>query len=228
MIEFWGKLLTFQHFFSMPDFGQDKALDYSHIRYIVGIDEAGRGPIAGPVAVGAVKLALTDYHGESIRDSKQLPQHKREAAFLELLEKQKAGTIRFAVSMVSHTTIDAKGLTYCIDMALKRCLKKIDANPNECLVLLDGGLRAPAAYAQKTIIKGDERVYPIALASIAAKVRRDALMRRMSARYPYWGFEQHKGYGTSEHYKQIKKHGCCTIHRMSFLKGLTQKSVVVG
>lgn len=195
---------------------------YSTARYIVGIDEAGRGPIAGPVAVGVVALPVEFVGGATFRDSKGLPQHKREVVFGELRQRTAQGAARYAVAQTGAAAIDRFGIGGAVNRAMARALRHIDIAPEECVVLLDGGLRAPAIYRyQETIIKGDEKVYAIALASIAAKVTRDAYMRRASWRYPQYGFEAHKGYGTREHYKTLKAHGLCDIHRRSFLKGLT-------
>ncbi|MCW9054602.1 MAG: ribonuclease HII [Candidatus Pacebacteria bacterium] len=188
------------------------------VKYIIGIDEVGRGPVAGPVSVGAVLLSREsswqDFDG--LRDSKKLTEKKREGWFTEIKE---SGVI-YAVSSVGEQVIDERGIAYAIRLALSRSLKKLSVDPGECLVLLDGGLKAPEEYVnQQTIIKGDEKEHVIALASIVAKVTRDRYMTHMGKRHPEYCFEQHKGYGTKRHYEAIEEHGLCPLHRRSFLRG---------
>jgi ribonuclease HII len=191
----------------------------STIKYIIGVDEVGRGPIAGPVAIGAFliprSLSWKDFKG--LKDSKKLSEKVREEWFKKLNVLPKA---RFAVSFTSHTQIDRRGIVPAISSALTRSLKKLNVKPEECLILLDGGLRAPSEFInQKTIIKGDEKECAIACASIMAKVSRDRRMVTFARTYPKYGFEVHKGYGTKKHYEQISRLGACAIHRKSFLKG---------
>ena len=192
-------------------------------KYVVGIDEVGRGPIAGPVAVCALCLNqnFNKKNFKNFRDSKKLS-HLQRLKWLEKinLEKEK-GNIIYKVSFQSNKVIDKKGIIFAINKCLRNSLKKLNKNPEECLVLLDGGLRAPKEYVnQKTIIKGDEKELAIALASIVAKVTRDALLVNMACKYPGYGLEKHKGYGTDDHYKALKNKGISAIHRKSFLKNL--------
>lgn len=191
--------------------------------YIVGIDEAGRGPLAGPVAVGAVlihphfdaKLVLPIKN----KDSKKLNPQKREIWFNKMLQWRKDGLIDFHVALVSEKIIDTQGISVAIKKGIEECLKKINAYDIDCQILLDGSLHAPREFIfQKTIIKGDEKEYPISLASIAAKVMRDRKMELLSIKYPEYAFEVHKGYGTYEHRKLIRKFGPSKIHRQSFIK----------
>jgi ribonuclease HII len=187
------------------------------IKYIVGIDEVGRGPIAGPVAVGAFLipkgLSWRDFKG--LKDSKKLSEKVREEWFSKLRTFPKT---HFVVSFTSHRSIDKQGIVPAITSALTRSLQKLAVKPEECLVLLDGGLRAPVEFKyQETIIKGDEKECAIACASVMAKVSRDRRMVHFSQKYPEYGFEMHKGYGTKNHYAQIKHYGICPIHRKSFL-----------
>ena len=195
-------------------------MNVKNCEYIIGIDEVGRGPIAGPVTVGAVLLPNSyswhDFKG--LKDSKKLTKKDREVWFSQV---RGMGGISYKVSSVSEKVIDKKGIVYSIRLAILRSLNKLDVNPKECLVLLDGGLCAPKKFVyQKTIIRGDEKEYSIALASIMAKVTRDRKMVQLSKKYPEYGFDSHKGYGTKRHYEEIKKHGMCDIHRRSFFKGL--------
>ncbi|MFA6094716.1 MAG: ribonuclease HII [Candidatus Paceibacterota bacterium] len=198
-------------------------------KYIIGIDEVGRGPIAGPVAVGACVLLQKLPRGftTGLRDSKKLSEKKREEWLIKMMRAQKEGLLDFAVSYISHSIIDAKGLSYAIRTALSRALTQVvqrnSLKPECCRVMLDGGLKAPIEFSkQKTIIKGDEKIPVISLASIAAKVSRDTYMKKLAKKYPEYGFEVHKGYGTAKHYENIVAFGQCKIHRISFLKGLTK------
>jgi ribonuclease HII len=201
-------------------------------KFLIGIDEAGRGPLAGPVAVGAfaarsemaAKL-LKMFKGA--RDSKKMTPAARERVFLEIKKAQKAGHIYFAVSYSSVKMIDEKGIVPAIKFALNRSLKKIETNfiqglpLDKCQVLLDGSLKAPSRYLnQKTIIGGDDKEPVISLASICAKVLRDRKMISLARKHQHHGFDVHKGYGTKAHYKAIKKYGLTKEHRRSFLKGI--------
>ena len=189
-------------------------------KFLIGIDEAGRGPLAGPIAVGAILLFphFDLKHLAGIKDSKQLNSQKREIWFQKACAFKKAGVIDFAVSFSSEKVIDKRGIMHATKVSLARSLKKICKNPAETHVFLDGGLVAPPEYPlQKTIIRGDETLSVIAFASILAKVLRDRKMIRYGEKFPLYGFEQHKGYGTVAHYKAIKKHGPCALHRKTFL-----------
>lgn len=194
-------------------------------KWIVGIDEVGRGPLAGPVAVGAVAIDSVIYNSrlkkefKGIRDSKKLSEKQREEWFKKIKIAEKRGDIKFAVSMTSPSVIDKKGIVFSIQSALKHSLLKLSISPDGTQIFLDGGLRAPKEYKnQKTIIHGDDLVQIISIASVVAKVTRDRLMRRLAQKFPKYGFESHKGYGTKAHYLAIKKHGTIKIHRQSFLK----------
>ncbi len=200
-----------------------KMSPYTHI---VGIDEAGRGPLAGPVAVGAVMVErkflkdfTTLFHG--VKDSKKLSAQKRERWFKKLERAEHDGKVSFRVSFSGSGTIDKRGINAAISRSIAASLGALPCPPHGSLILLDGGLRAPSIYrSQKTIIRGDEKIMIISLASIAAKVLRDRLMEKFSLEYPQYGLEQHKGYGTKEHFKKIKKHGLSKIHRRSYLKNI--------
>lgn len=201
------------------------------VKYLVGVDEAGRGPLAGPVSVGVVVAPLqfkTVFKKYAVKDSKKLTENKREEWYRWLnkerrldLSADKAGKINFATALISPEVIDKRGIVPAVKLGIKKCLKRLDLNPAECQVLLDGSLRAPAQFKnQQTIIKGDEREPIIALASIAAKVRRDRQMVKLAKIYPTYQFEVHKGYGTKAHYTALKKYGPSLIHRRTFLKTL--------
>tara|TARA_Y100000310_G_scaffold273705_1_gene289355 strand:- start:41348 stop:41950 length:603 start_codon:yes stop_codon:yes gene_type:complete len=192
--------------------------DFAHY---VGIDEAGRGPIAGPVCIGLVAAKKRVYlkpFFEKVRDSKQLCQKRREEIFDLLTIEKKRKHIFFTSALVGPSCIDRDGITCAIRLGIKRSLRRAVIQPSRTLILLDGGLFAPSEFKyQETIIRGDERESLIALASIVAKVTRDKRMKQYGNKYPDYLLEKHKGYGTKEHYKKLKKHGISEIHRTSFI-----------
>jgi ribonuclease HII len=194
-----------------------------NLKFIVGIDEAGRGPLAGPVSVGAVVIPFNAKHPlfKIAKDSKQLSEQKREEIFKKIKEAEKEGTLGFAVSLVSTKIIDERGIVPAIKIAVKRCLDKLAVPPHETMIILDGSLKAPDYFLyQKTIIRGDQTEPLISLASIVAKVTRDRKMVQLSKKYPEFDFHIHKGYGTFSHRKKIKKFGPSEVHRRSFLRSL--------
>ncbi len=203
-----------------------KIVSNKNIKYIVGIDEVGRGPLAGPVAVGAFKIP-TDFPIRGfgpIKDSKKLTPEIREEFYKKLLVLKKEKKIDFAVSYESAKNIDKFGLSKAIKNCLESSIKKLHLNPKECLILLDGGLKAPKIFKQQTIIKGDEKKRAIAFASIVAKVLRDRKMVKLTEKFPKYLFEIHKGYGTKKHRELIKQFGICSEHRVYFCRkilGLT-------
>ncbi len=195
--------------------------------FIVGMDEAGRGPLAGPVAIAAVaaianfksqKLNLKSLKG--IKNSKKLSAKKREE-WREILKKN----FDYKVAMVGPAIIDKIGIQKATRLAVARALRKFSRPPGSCnhLVLLDGLMSAPRRYNQQTIVKGDEKIPLISAASIIAKTARDAKMLRLHKKFPEYCFNKHKGYGTKLHYKMLKKHGLCPIHRRSFCKNYLRK-----
>jgi ribonuclease HII len=185
---------------------------------IIAVDEAGRGPLAGPIAVAAV-AAIKNSKGKmqnekllkNIKDSKKLSARQRDKWF-----KIIKNNFEYRVAMVGPEIIDRIGINPATRLAISRIIKRFKIGPD--LVLMDGGLRAPKQYNQKTIIKGDEKVPLIAAASIMAKVKRDRKMQRLHKNYPEYRLDCHKGYGTKLHYKMIKKNGLSPFHRRSFLK----------
>jgi len=187
---------------------------------MLGVDEAGRGPLAGPVSVGVIAVPegfdiLKEFPG--VADSKKLSEKKREKIF-EMLETRAAGgDTRFVVEFEDAETIDREGIAVAVRKALSRGVNALAPDSALVRIQLDGALRAPAEYAQETIINGDELIPIISLASIAAKVVRDRLMVELAQKYPLYGFEKHKGYGTALHYEMLEKHGLCAVHRRSFI-----------
>ncbi len=190
--------------------------------WIVGIDEVGRGPLAGPVTVCA--LAMPRRYFAKLKgnfDSKKLSPTKREQIAKSLKAEAREGKVVFKIASVSAQTIDRRGIVFAVNLAIKRVLARHSFLPREVQIFLDGGLRAPKEYKnQKTIIRGDLSEPIIGLASVLAKVHRDKKMQRLDTRYPKWGFEIHKGYGTRAHYTALRKHGPSGIHRLSFIQDL--------
>ena len=206
-------------------------------KFLIGIDEVGRGPIAGAVAVGAFCIPLKNLPKvrrlfRGVKESKQLSESKREYWFKIIEKAARSDLAWFSVAFQSEKVIDRKGLSYAIKTALSGSLRAVmtassgnskssEVGPRHVRILLDGGLKAPIEFIdQKTIIKGDEKEMVIALASICAKVSRDRKMNILVKRHSLYGFEKHKGYGTRGHYKAIRKYGILPIHRRSFLKNM--------
>lgn len=191
-------------------------------KWLIGVDEAGRGPLAGPVAVGVVKVPVGfDWSLiPGVGDSKKISPKNREAIFRRAQELRYYQVLDFAVAQVGSSVIDEKGIVFAINIAMGRCLKRLGLNPAECFIKLDGSLHAPAQFSQETIIRGDSLEPAIGLASIAAKVTRDRYMERISKRYTQYDFEVHKGYGTKAHCQAIAQYGKSPIHRVSYCKNI--------
>ncbi len=193
------------------------------IKFIVGIDEVGRGPLAGPITFCAFKMPV-DFSAKSfgkIKDSKKLKPQKREEIFAKLEKLKKAKIVNYSIHSATAKEIDKTGLSKVGRMCIEKVLKNLKIKSSECMILLDGGLKATPKYKnQKTIIKGDEKERVIAFASIVAKVSRDDLMCNLAKKYTKYGFEIHKGYGTKKHRQLIKKYGLCGQHRKSFCRNL--------
>ncbi len=191
------------------------------MKYLVGVDEAGRGPLTGPVSVGTV-LVPYDFDWRLIPhvgDSKKVSPKRREEIVKIAHALKRAGVIDFHVALISHTVIDRIGITGAVKKGIETCFRKLALDPKKTIVKLDGLLKAPKEFLnQETIIKGDAKEKVIGLASILAKVTRDAHMVRIARVYPQYGFDIHKGYGTKMHRDAIKKYGLIKIHRRSFCK----------
>ena len=195
--------------------GQNKKLK----KWVVGIDEVGRGPIAGPIAVCAfILLDKKEINKLSwIKDSKKMKESMRENAYKVMKQLKRKGKVNYAVSMRDNEFIDKWGIEKATRSSIKSCLNKLRLNPNKIFVKLDGRLYAPKEYKQETIVRGDNRVKMISCASVVAKVSRDRLMRKLSLKHPGYKFDKNKGYGSKLHYKAIKKYGITDLHRRSFL-----------
>ena len=200
-----------------------KDLKNINIKYLIGIDEVGRGPIAGPVAVGAFVYLEPEAkkYFRGVKESKQLTEEKREIWFEKIEKARKDGLIDIVVIFQSEKVIDKKGISFAIKKALAMSIAKLKIKPDEARVLLDGGLKAPIEYEnQKTIIKGDVKEQVIALASICAKVTRDRKMRVLAKKYPEYSFDVNKGYGTRKHYEAVKKFGLISLLRRSLCNSI--------
>ena len=182
-------------------------------KLLCGVDEAGRGPLAGPVCAAAVILPR-GLVIEGLDDSKKLSEKKREALFEPICEKALAYGIAFA-SVEEIETLNILNATF---LAMNRAIEKLGARPD--LALIDGNRSAGINFPNRCIVKGDAKCADIAAASVLAKVTRDRYMLEMAERYPRYHFEQHKGYGTKLHYDALREFGPSPIHRMSFLKKL--------
>ena len=187
--------------------------------FIIGVDEAGRGPLAGPVAVGVVAISPRLNLGRmfpGLKDSKKLSEKKREEIYAKIRVLSKSKRLRYIVVFSSHSVIDNKGITKAVARSVNLGVRTLAPKHHRVEVLLDGLLKAPKEYRQKTIIRGDESEPVISLASIAAKVERDWFMKKVSKKHPGYFFEQHKGYGTRKHLIAINKFGLCDIHRKTY------------
>ena len=206
---------------------------------VIGIDEAGRGPLAGPVTVGAFgadkktgKWIIKNIFDGKLRDSKKLSEKQREEIYKKLIQLKNEGKVNFSFAHISNKVIDGRGISFAVRKGIEKVLDNLTPGPSpksrrgeleknisNTEVRLDGLLKAPPEYTrQKTIIKGDERDVFIACASIVAKVERDKLMCKLAKKYPEYGFEIHKGYGTQAHREAILKIGLSSHHRISYCK----------
>ena len=182
------------------------------IQYICGIDEAGRGPLAGPVVVGAVILP-EDSFIEGVNDSKKVSEKKRERVYEQII----AEAISYGVGIVDQKTIDEINILNATKLGVKLALEQMKTKPD--LILVDAlNNMDTLGIPFKSVIKGDAKHYSIAAASIIAKVTRDRIMQEWDELYPVYGFAKHKGYGTSAHIQAIKENGPCMLHRQSFIK----------
>lgn len=184
----------------------------SNINYICGIDEAGRGPLAGPVVVASV-IMPKDSAIEGVNDSKKISEKKREELYDKIIQE----AISYGVGIIDHEQIDELNILNATKLGLTISLQELEIKPN--LILVDALNKIDTlGIPYKSIIKGDALCYSISCASIIAKVTRDRIMREWDEIYPMYEFEKHKGYGTASHIQAIKEYGLCPIHRRSFTK----------
>ena len=180
-------------------------------KYIAGIDEAGRGPLAGPVCVASVIMPLDEENIiEGINDSKKLSEKKRDLLYDKIMEK----AIAYHIELVDEETIDKINILNATKVGMMVCINELSIKPD--VVLIDA-VKIDSDIETVSIIKGDQLSYSIACASILAKVTRDRLMLEIDKEYPEYGFAKHKGYGTKVHIEALKKYGKCPRHRNSFI-----------
>ena len=189
----------------------EKRLHREGYRLICGVDEAGRGPLAGPVYAAAVILPETAEIA-GLNDSKKLSEKKRDELFDVIREK----ALDFGIASASPEEIDEVNILNAVYMAMNRAVRQLRTIPE--LLLIDGNRNEGIEGPSRCVVRGDATCACIAAASILAKVSRDRFMIEMSKRYPQYGFERHKGYGTAFHYEKLREYGPCEIHRASFLK----------
>ena len=182
--------------------------------YICGIDEAGRGPLAGPVVVASV-IMPKDSMIEGVNDSKKISEKKRERLYDEIIEN----AISYSVGIVDQKEIDRVNILNATKAGLTECIKGLKVKPEIILVDALTGIDT-CGIPYHSIVKGDAKSYSIAAASIIAKVTRDRIMRQWHDVYPEYNFIQHKGYGTAAHIAAIREHGLCPLHRLSFVKNI--------
>ena len=198
----------------MPDLEYEKAARKGGFNLICGVDEAGRGPLAGPVCAAAVILP-DDFELEGLNDSKKLSEKKREQLFPIIKEK----AIAYSIAFGTVEEIEQFNILEATYIAMNRAVEGLSVSADYALI--DGnrvpkGIKIPC----ETVVKGDSKSLSVAAASILAKVTRDRLMLEYDKQYPEYKFSAHKGYGTKAHYEAISQHGVCPIHRLSFLKNV--------
>ncbi len=202
-----------------PNFESENKLWRRGCRFVVGLDEVGRGPLAGPVVAAAVCVAAQlEVKSEklkvwgNIRDSKKLTARQREKWY-EILTKDK--NIKWGIGAVSQKIIDEINILEATKIAMKKALENSGVEAD--FLLLDGNfLLEDLNISQKAITRGDEKIFSVAAASVIAKVARDRLMRKYHQKFPLYGFDAHKGYGTKKHFAALRLHGPCSLHRFSF------------
>lgn len=212
-----------------PNFLEENRLWKKRFKRIAGLDEAGRGPLGGPVVAAAVvvkprikrkhkkfnSLTIKQLSNLGIRDSKKLTPKKREKLYKILT---KSTLIEWGIARVSEKVIDRINILEATKLAMKRAVEKLKAKNKRKIdfLILDGNIKINSNIPQKAIIKADNKVFSCAAASILAKVSRDRLMQRYDKKYPKYGFSKHKGYATKLHFKTLERYGPCKIHRKSF------------
>ncbi len=195
--------------------------DQKYDRIIVGVDEAGRGPLAGPVVASAVIVNKYIDEFDMINDSKKLSEKKREVLFNHIIENCKVG-----IGIATEEEIDKINILNATFLAMRRALDDLEEGLDEKLVLVDGNhLIREYENNQKFVIKGDSKSLAIAAASIIAKVTRDRIMIKYHGEYPKYNFHKHKGYGTKAHREALLEHGPCKVHRKSFLTKILAKTL---
>lgn len=217
-----------------PSFREEKKLWKKEYKYVTGLDEAGRGPLAGPVVAAAVivnlkceakntkvkstllrvaksKSKIKKLYNLEVKDSKQLSSKRREELYKILTDHP---NIKWGIGRVSEKMIDRINILQATKLAMTRAIQKLNRKPD--FLILDGKMKLDLPIPQKSIVKADQKVFSCAAASILAKVTRDRMMVRLHKKYPQYGFDKHKGYPTKFHLKMLKKYRPCKIHRCSY------------
>lgn len=190
---------------------KEKSFYNDSVQILCGVDEAGRGPLAGPVCAAAVILPKETVI-EGLNDSKKLSEKKREQLYDVICET----AVSYAISFATVAEIEELNILHATQLAMIRAINELDPIPD--LAIIDGNQAGDIKFPHETVIKGDASCVSIAAASILAKVTRDRFMVEMAEQYPNYHFEKHKGYGTKDHYNALREFGPCPIHRPSFLK----------
>lgn len=191
----------------------ERALQANGVKYIAGVDEVGRGPLAGPVVCAAVIMPLEENAlVVGVDDSKKLSAKKRE----QLAEEIKARALCYTVVEIDEKIIDGINILEATRLGMKKAIESLEIPPE--IVLTDGNMTIDTHFPQRSVVHGDALSYSIGAASIIAKVYRDRLMDEFAKVYPQYGFEKNKGYGTAAHIQGIKEYGLCPIHRRTFTK----------
>lgn len=208
---------------AFPTLDEEKKLLSRGIKLIAGVDEVGRGPLAGPVVAAAVvfKNFNNDIQDIGIKDSKKLSLKQREKIFKILTDHP---DINYTIGIISESAIDKINILQASLAAMKKAVSQLKVQPE--FLLIDGQFTLEdMVISQKAVVSGDEKVFSIAAASVIAKVTRDRMMLEYGLKYPLYGFDKHKGYGTKTHLEALKKYGPCEIHRKSF--GPVKKLIAV-
>ena len=198
----------------------DKKYLNNKIKYLAGVDEAGRGPLAGPVVAAAVIFGKNVFI-KGVNDSKQLNENQREILFEKIIVK----ALSYSISIIDHVVIDEVNILNASMLAMKEAVEDLNIKPD--LVLVDGNRTFSSDIPVIPIVKGDTKSFSIAAASILAKVTRDRLMKTLALDYPEYLWEQNKGYPTKQHREIIKRIGPCQLHRKTFLKNILSEQQIL-
>lgn len=205
-----------------PTWKEEQKLWRKGYRFVACVDEAGKGPLAGPVVAAAVcfdsklslaKFSLARLSFPRLKDSKKLSPKRRKEIYSKV---KKHPAMQWGIGIVSEKVIDRINIFQATKLAMKKAVANLQKKTRVDFLILDGNMKIDLPIPQKSIVKGDEKVFSCAIASTIAKVTRDRIMLRYHKKYPQYGFDRHKGYGTEVHFKMLKRFGPCPIHRMSF------------
>lgn len=200
----------------MEDIKTEKLLNQKGFKNVAGIDEAGRGPLAGPVVASAVIIVdwnLDRELLEGVKDSKKLSEKKREFLYEKIKETKQ---IEWGIGIIDEKVIDKVNIFQAAKLAMIEAVKNLDKRLKVDFLIIDGNATIDYPISQEAVIKADDKVFSCSVASIIAKVSRDRMMYEYAKKYPQYGFEKHKGYGTQMHINALQNFGACPIHRRSF------------